>query len=415
MKFLVLILKNVGRNPVRSTLTALGTMVLVFVVTLIWSVLEFLNQATSEKTQNLKAVISEKWQIPSQMPLAYATTLVHGAARDKNDIEPMDAMTWQFYAGAMDLSKRTLDTMIFAFCMEPSKLLTMMDELDELPPSQKATLAEAVKKMEANRQGIIIGRDKLKAINKRVGDRFKVHGLNYKEIDLELEIVGVFPDGRYNSNSVIHRDYLNSAMDAYPQTHKGQKHPLAEKSLNLVWLRVPNTKAFNRLDQQIESSPNYSSPAVKCETASSGIATFLESFRDLIWGMRWLLAPAILVTLSLVISNAISISVRERRMELAVLKVLGFRPFQILCLVLGEALLIGSLAGLTSAALTFGIVNYYYGGIKFPIAFFAAFMVPPQSIWWGLAVGAGTAFLGSFFPAWSARSVKVSDVFAKVA
>ena len=65
---------------------------------------------------------------------------------------------------------------------------------------------------------------------------------------------------------------------------------------------------------------------MKCETASSGIATFLEAYRDLIWGMRWLLAPAILVTLSLVISNAISISVRERRMELAVLKVLGFRP-----------------------------------------------------------------------------------------
>src|SRR5690606_19061787 len=129
-----------------------------------------------------------------------------------------------------------------------------------------------------------------------------------------------------------------------------------------VWLRVADMEAFNKVNDQIESSPYYANPAVKCETASSGVATFLEAYRDLIWGMRWLLAPAILVTLSLVISNAISISVRERRQELAVLKVLGFRPLQILVLVLGEAVLIGGLAGLASSTLTYSVINYYFGG-----------------------------------------------------
>ena len=49
--------------------------------------------------------------------------------------------------------------------------------------------------------------------------------------------------------------------------------------------------------------------------------------------------------MSLVIANAISISVRERRTEMAVLKVLGF-ALQILRLVLGEALLLGVLSRL---------------------------------------------------------------------
>ena len=109
---------------------------------------------------------------------------------------------------------------------------------------------------------------------------------------------------------------------------------------------------------QIVNSPYYSNPAVKCETASSGIASFLDAYRDLIWGMRWLLAPAFLATLSLVIANAISISVRERRKELAVLKVLGFRPLQILVLVLGESLLLGVLAGFVSGGLTWYAVNH---------------------------------------------------------
>ena len=131
--------------------------------------------------------------------------------------------------------------------------------------------------------------------------------------------------------------------------------------------------------------------------------------------MRWLLAPAILATLALVIATAISISVRERRMVLAVLKVLGFRPGQLLVLVLGEALLIGVLAGGVSSAATYFIINDVLGGLKFPIAFFAAFYIPWAALWWGPAIGAGTALLGAIVPALSARSVRVAEVFSKVA
>jgi putative ABC transport system permease protein len=141
----------------------------------------------------------------------------------------------------------------------------------------------------------------------------------------------------------------------------------------------------------------------------------LESFRDLIWGMRWLLTPACLATILLVIANAISISVRERRTELAVLKVIGFRPYQILTLVLGESLLLGAGAGLISAGLTYGVINWGVGGISFPIGFFDRFFVPPAALWWGPATGAAAALLGSLLPAWSARSVKVAEVFSKVA
>ena len=87
--------------------------------------------------------------------------------------------------------------------------------------------------------------------------------------------------------------------------------------------------------------------------------------------MRWFLAQACIVVLSLVLANAISISVRERRTELAVMKVLGFRPEQIVLLVLGESVLLGLVAGLASAGATYTIINYGLGGLKFPIAFFS--------------------------------------------
>ena len=42
----------------------------------------------------------------------------------------------------------------------------------------------------------------------------------------------------------MNRDYLNAALDDYPRTHAGKPHPLADKTLNLVWLRVPDSEPF---------------------------------------------------------------------------------------------------------------------------------------------------------------------------
>lgn len=415
MQIAKLILKNIARNPLRTLLTSMGTMVLVLVVTLIWSVLSFLQAATADKAENFKAIVTERWQIPSQMPFAYASTLSEGAARDAKDIRPKDSMTWQFFGGAIDPNDRKPDNFVFAFGMEPDKLLTMMDELDSLQGQAKVEFQAVVEKLKKTKQGIILGKERLQRLNKKVGERLTLYGLNYRDINLEFEVVGLFPSGRYDLSAAINRDYLNDALDEYPRKNNGKKHPMTQKTLNLVWLKVDDKKQFEQLGAQILNSPNYTSPAVKIETASSGVGNFLEAYKDFIWAIRYILAPAILVILSLVIANAISISVRERRKEMAVLKVLGFVPRQILGLVLGEAVFVGVVSGLVSSGGAYWLINNVAGGIKFPIAFFSSFFIPQAAIWWGVGIGLLTSFAGSIIPAWSARSVKVADVFAKAA
>ena len=414
MKFLMLIFKNLRRNLVRSLLTSAGVMVLVFVITLIWSILGFLDMATSEKSANFKGIVTEKWSIPSQLPFSYANTLENGAAREESDVKPMDSMTWQFFIGSVDKTNIGFSTFIFAFCMEPQKLLTMMDELDSLQPGPKAELDKAIKAMESNRQGIIVGQKRLAAIEKKVGDRIKVFGINYRDLELECEIVGTFPPGRYDNNTCINRDYLNASLDAY-KASKGKPHPLAEKTLNLVWVKVPTKDSFTKMSGQIDNSPMFAAPPVKIETASSGVSNFLAAYKDLLMILRYLLAPAIIITLTVVISNAISISVRERRKEMAVLKVIGFQPNQIIFLVLGEAILLGVVAGAISSIGTYYFVNRVIGGIPFQIAFFSSFPVLDGALWWGAAIGFITSFAGSILPALSTRSIKVVDVFSKVA
>jgi putative ABC transport system permease protein len=111
---------------------------------------------------------------------------------------------------------------------------------------------------------------------------------------------------------------------------------------------------------------------------------------------------------------AISISVRERRTEMAVLKVLGFTPGRIMALVLGEAMLVGALSGLLSGLLSYALVNGTLGGIPLPLAWIGMWPILADAFWWGMLFGLVTSLVGSFLPALSARRIKVSEVFAKV-
>lgn len=421
MKYLFLIGENIRRNVIRTILTSLGTMVMVLVVTLVFTVLSSLDAATTEKQENLKAIVTEKWQIPSMLPYSYVSGLVAGGADpdDASASRPEDFMSWGFFVGSTEENpaKRSFENLFFAFIMEPEKALTMFDEVDELVrdrPDEAAPLINAVNRMKDVPNGVIVGPDRLEKMKKRVGDRITVYGRNYRDMNLEVEIVGTFPKqpARYSDSAVISRDYFNRQLDAY-QKKTGKPHPMAEKTLGLVWLRVKDRQTFNKVSEQILTSPSFTSPPVKVETSSTGISGFLEAWRDIIWAMRWLMAPACGLVLALVISNAISISVRERQQEFAVMKVLGFSPNKILTLVLSEALLIGTLSGLVAAALTYFVINAI-GGLPFRIAFFPNFSVPIAALWWGAAMGAATSFLGSIVPAWKARSVKVADVFARV-
>jgi putative ABC transport system permease protein len=431
--YLRLIVKSFRRNIVRSLLTSLATMVLVLVVTLIWSVLSLLDQVTTEKSQDFKAIVTERWQIPSQMPYSYASRLADGAASKEGDVRPLDSMSWTFYGGTIDPANRTRENIVFFFAMDPAKMLrverdsagnmvrdsrgrvkytTMMDDMDQLTDEELDQLDRACREMEKDRRKVILGKDRLAALKKKVGESMKVTSLNYPGIDLEVDIIAQFPEGRYNQSALVNARYILDGLDAWKQKN-GKPHPMAEKCLNLVWLKVPDTQTFRQLADQIMDSPSFTTPAVKVETGSSGIASFLDAYRDLLWGMRWLLVPAVLATLATVIANAISISVRERRTEMAVLKVLGFGPGQIMILVLGEAILIGLLSGFTSSLLAYVAINAQ-GGIKFPIAFFPAFFIPAQALLWGLILGAGTALAGSLLPSLSARNVKVAEVFSKI-
>ena len=187
------------------------------------------------------------------MPYAYAVSLSEGAASKESDVRPSDHMTWSFYGGTLDPTKQSFENIVFFFVIDPYKLKTMMDDLENVKD-------EYIEKLKQTKNGALIGLDRLKTLNKHIGERFTVTGLNYKGIDLEFEIVGTFPNGTYNNMGIMNTEYLLDALDAYARNNKGKKHPLADKSLNLVWLKVPDTDVYRKLAEQVTASGMYRRP-----------------------------------------------------------------------------------------------------------------------------------------------------------
>ncbi len=267
--------------------------------------------------------------------------------------------------------------------------------------------------LERNKRGILLGARRMQALNKRIGERINLVGMQYT-------VATSTSNSRSSASSlagqlsiiwgIFNRDYLNDSFDSFTKRNRGVKHPMESKSLTTVWLQMTDQQACARVAEQIDASGLYQSPAVKCQTFSAYVSAALDAYADLIWGLRWVLSPAVLFIMTLVMANSIGISVRERAPEIAVLKVIGFRAWQVLLLVLGEPMLIGALAGLLSAVCSRLLVNVLlnqYSDNPIDID------VPIQALWWCPVVGFLSGLVGSVMPAWSACRLKAAQVFAR--
>jgi putative ABC transport system permease protein len=153
------------------------------------------------------------------------------------------------------------------------------------------------------------------------------------------------------------------------------------------------------------------------ETFSAAVGSFLEPYKDIFWGMKYIIMPAIMVIMCLVIGITITIGVRERWAEMAVLKVLGFQPWQVMGMIVSEAVLIGVYGGLLATWSVYflpKVISKVTHAIGVKFAFFDNFKSPEEILIYGPILGVVVGIFGAALPSWNARRVKVSEVFSQV-
>ena len=105
-------------------------------------------------------------------------------------------------------------------------------------------LEKASTTMIANPQAIVVSQSRLKTLNVHVGQKIKLHGLNYPDMVFEFDIIGTLPEGKYEGVAFMNKDYL--LTDAYKRKNR-RSTSMQDKCVNLIWVRLPTKEAFERL------------------------------------------------------------------------------------------------------------------------------------------------------------------------
>jgi putative ABC transport system permease protein len=142
------------------------------------------------------------------------------------------------------------------------------------------------------------------------------------------------------------------------------------------------------------------------------IARMIHDFKDMVHFAQ-LVAWAALVLLLAAVANSMSMSVRDRLREMAVLKLLGFDSNGAAQLVLAEAMLVSTAGALAGAGLAWLLINR--SGIVVSVeGFTIAPMLTPEVVALGASAGLLLGALGAFLPAMSGARLPIVQALREV-
>src|SRR5579875_2449274 len=312
MKIFLLILKNLRRNKLRTALTASAVIVMAMICAEMAAILFWVDQHVQRQASQSKLLVSERWVAPSCIPARYLTLLTH-----QEGIE--DWTLWNLYVGFLDAS-RQCSSQVVGLATRPDNLMAMHLGLEKLDPA-------AVEAFQREKTGALLGADLMQQMNGQIGQQFTVLSSSHPNKDLRFKIVGVLPPGEYARNFFFREDYYEEGT--------GNK-----ETITCVWLRLRDAETAQRVAARIQEQFQHTQPELKVETESAGAARFVRREEAILSILQWMVV-ILVIDMAMVLSNSISLATRERRVEIAVLKVLGFEPSTILVLVVGEAMLVG--------------------------------------------------------------------------
>ena len=211
----------------------------------------------------------------------------------------------------------------------------------------------------------------------------------------EFELVGTFVNPEQRTPQLVFQyEYFTEAVESYGKDRVGWW---------AVRLDDPEQaqEIAARIDVLFENSLNPTRTATEDEFARQ----FAKQLGD-IGFIATIIIAAVFFTIVLLTGNTMSQALRERIPELAVLKTLGFTDATVSLLVLGEAVLLCLVGGLTGIGLAFGVraviapaLEGFIGGFDFTGATVATAIVLSLGI--GLIIG--------LIPALTARRLTIVD------
>jgi putative ABC transport system permease protein len=326
MKYLPYILKHLRKNWIRTLSTMLAMALCIFLIGSLQTLLKaFYGGLENASTERL--VTRNRVSLVFPLPLSYESRIagVPGVRR-------VAKSNW--FGGVRGTANGQPDMKNFFpnFAVEAEPYLAMWPEYGLTAAEKQAFLQDL--------RGCIIGPALAEKFGWRVGSTIQLESTipPYrigKPFDFVVSAVYRVDEKKHPNHSkqlmIFHWKYLHEAT--------GQR-----AGVGTYYTQIANPSQAPAVAAAIDRTFENSDAETKTETEGQFVAGFLSMVGDLALILN-AIGLAVAFTILAVSANTMSMSIRERRGEIAVLKTLGFSSGLVLALVLGEALVIGLIGG----------------------------------------------------------------------
>lgn len=255
-----------------------------------------------------------------------------------------------------------------------------------------------------DRRSAIVGRRLANRYGFKPGDVIQLRGVIYPG-DWEFVIKGIFDgrDPKTDTSQLFFRwDYLNETLRV---RSKGQ----ADKVAFFV-VDVANVDRVAEVSQAIDRVFQNSPAETLTETERAFQIGFVKQTEAILVSIRIVSFVVIFIILA-VMANTMTMTARERLVEYATLKALGFGPGYVGRLILGESLVIALVGGAVAIVLTPPAAVRLAGltDTLFPTLF-----VSGSTVAWQALSAVAVGVLAALFPMRSAARVNIVDGLRRV-
>ncbi|MBI5647424.1 MAG: FtsX-like permease family protein [Ignavibacteriae bacterium] len=379
MKVFKLIFKNLLRHKLRSALTVLGLAVAVMSFGLIRTVIGAWNVGLEATSPN-RLITRHSVSFIFPLPVAYKERIASVPG-----VTGVSFATW-FQGVYIDernfFPRMAVDAETF-FDLYP-ELLVPQEDLD------------AFKK---RRNACLVGVKTARKFNLKPGDVMTIDGDIFPG-RYEFVVQGVYT-GRDRATDetqmFFHWQYLEELLK--------RDMPVRAGVVGWYVVQIAEPSQSAQISQSVDALFRNSPNETKTETEKAFTQGFISMTSTIILAMEFI-SYIIIGIILLVLANTMVMTARERVVEYAVLKTLGFRALHIAGLITGESLLIAALGGMSGLLLTFPITHAIAEALS---NFFPVFLIETETMVLAMTFAMVVGIIASILPVYRAMNTSIVE------
>ena len=405
MRYLPFILKHLRRNWIRTSSTVLGIAVCIFLFCTLRTVLAGVD-AMLESSGASRLVTRHAVSLVFNLPLAYGARIKSVAG-----VKGVANTTW--FGGSLPAKKEgkveeesgtTTDWSRFipSMAVDATDYFPMYPEFQIPPEEWQAFLGDL--------QGCVIGRKLANKYGWKVGDRFFLESFipPYRKSSGPFEFVvrAVFDTDlvKYPGTDT------NVMFFHYKYLYEGTGRTIDSGSYT-VEIHDPNQAGS--VSKAIDSLFENTDAQTHTETEKAFRAGFISMAGNLALLLNGI-GLAVSFTILLVTANTMSMAVRERRTEIAVLKTVGFTSGQVMGLIVAESLSLAVLGGALGIGGSWFLMNAPGMADMLMTLGLSDVVIQPGVAAFGFSVALVLGLAAGFVPAWGAYRARITDMLRTV-